>query len=123
MQTACPSRARTPSAPSTASGRSVRRLSALSRSPPARVEAPPRPRCLARRTSTRRHSWIDLLQKGSEVGELLAPEGAVVAHPIDKWGETLRLGAVVDLAALGAFGDQAGQLQRLEVLGDGALRH
>ena len=59
----------------------------------------------------RRRSWIDLLQQGSEVGEPLAPEDAVMAHPVDQRREALGLGAVIDVAALGALGDQTGQLQ------------
>ena len=71
----------------------------------------------------RRRSWIDLLEEGSEVGEPLAPEDSVVAHPIDERGEALRLGAIIDVPSLGALGDQTGLLQLFEVLGDGALRH
>src|ERR1700737_3494686 len=98
------------SAPSS-SGRSVRRLLAFSRSSPAHVGRPRQPRCLACRTSTRRRSWIDLLQERSEVGEPLAPEDAVVAHPIDERREPLRLGAIEDVATLRPLGDQAGLLQ------------
>jgi hypothetical protein len=50
-------------------------------------------------------SWIDLLQEGSEVGETLAPEEAVVAHPIEERDESLGLRAVIDVAALGSLGD------------------
>src|SRR5271170_2817438 len=71
----------------------------------------------------RRRSWIDLLQQGSKIGKALAPEEAVVAHPIDQRREALGLGAIEHVAAVGALGDQTGQLQGLEVLGDGALRY
>src|SRR5713101_540616 len=108
---ACPSRPRILSASSSASARSAHRLSGLSRSSPAHVAEPHQPRFRACRTSTRRSSWIDLLQEGFEVGEAVTPEHAVMAHPIDERREALRLGAIIDIAALGALGDQAGLLQ------------
>src|SRR4051794_2887861 len=98
-------------------------MSASSRSSPAHAGKLRRQQCLACRTSMRRHSWIDFLQESSEIGEAVTPEHAVMAHPVDERREALRLGAVVNVAAFGAFRDQPGQLQRLEVLRDGALRH
>src|SRR5262249_57517326 len=98
-----PFTARTPSAPS-ASGRSVRRWSVSSRSSPARAGRPPRLRCLWCRL--RRRSWIDLLKEGTEVGEPIAPEGAVVAHPVGQRLEAFGPDAVVDLPAPRAFGPQ-----------------
>ena len=47
--------------------------------------------------------------------QTVAPEGAVVAHPVDQRLEAFRLGAVIDFPAFGALGDQAGLLQGLEV--------
>jgi len=35
----------------------------------------------------------------------------VVAHPVDERGEALGLCAIIDVAALGALGDQAGLFQ------------
>src|SRR5687767_1254642 len=64
-----------------------------------------------------------LLEKGVELGEALAPEAGIVAHPVGQRGQPARIGAVVDLAPLGPLGDEAGQAERLEVLRDRALRH
>lgn len=44
-----------------------------------------------------------------------------MTYPIDEGCQALGAGAVIDVAALRALDDEAGQLQRLEVLGDGAL--
>src|ERR1700687_1747503 len=71
----------------------------------------------------RRCSWIDLFQETAKIGETLPPEDAVMAHPIDQRGEPLRLGAIKNIAAFAALGDQASLLQRFQVLRDGALRH
>ena len=46
-----------------------------------------------------------------------------MVHPGDQRLEPLRRGAVIDIAALGALGDEAGLLQRLQVLLDRALGH
>src|SRR5690606_5983225 len=54
--------------------------------------------------------------------EAFTPEDAVVAHPVGERIQTARLGAVVDIAALGALADEAGLLQALEMLGDCTLR-
>src|SRR5262249_52794927 len=59
----------------------------------------------------------------TEVSEPVAPEGAVVAHPVCQRLEALGPGAVVDVPALGAFSDQARLLQRLQMLRDGSLGH
>src|SRR6201747_845693 len=98
-------------------------MSASYRSSQAHAERRRRQRYPACRTSARRHSWIDFLQESSEVGEAVTPEHAVMVHPVDQRREALGLRAVVNVTAFGAFSDQAGQLQRLEMLGDGALRH
>src|SRR5258706_13763936 len=71
----------------------------------------------------RRCSWIDLFQETAKIGETLPPEDAVMAHPTDQRGEPLRLGAIKDIAAFAALGDQASLLQRFQVRRDGALRH
>src|ERR1700726_1831897 len=71
----------------------------------------------------RRCSWIDLFQETAKIGETLPPEDAVMAHPIDQRGEPLRLGAIKNIAAFAALGDQASLLQRFQVLRDGALRY
>ena len=54
---------------------------------------------------------IDFLQEGSQVGEALAPERRVVAHPVDERREALGLGVIVNVAALGTFSDEASQVQ------------
>jgi len=46
-----------------------------------------------------------------------------MAHPIDERGEPLPLGAIEDVSALRAIGDQASPLQRAQMLRDGRLRH
>ncbi|MNT92416.1 hypothetical protein D3C72_2337010 [compost metagenome] len=46
-----------------------------------------------------------------------------MVHPVDQRLEALRLGAVVDVATLGALGDEARLLQRFEVLRNRTLRH
>src|SRR4051812_13196027 len=43
---------------------------------------------------------VSLLQKGAEIGEPLAPEDAVVAHPVEKRGQSLGFGVVENVAAL-----------------------
>src|SRR5882757_3603103 len=98
-------------------------MSASSRSSPAHAERLRRQRCPAWRTSKQRRSWIDFLQESSEIGEAVTPEHAVMAHPVDERREPLGLGAVVNVTAFGAFRDEAGELQRLEVVGGRALRH
>src|SRR5258705_12357011 len=108
---------------SSASGPSNWPWSAFSRSSPAYAGKPRRPLCLACRPSMRRRSWINFLQQCFEFCKAFAPEDAVVAHPVDQRLEAFRLGAVIDLPAFGALGDQAGLLQGLEVLRNGALRH
>ena len=47
---------------------------------------------------------------GTEIGEALAPEDAIVALPIGQRCWALGFSAVVDVSALGALGDQASPL-------------
>jgi hypothetical protein len=56
---------------------------------------------------------IDFLEKGAQISEPLAPEDAVVAHPVGQRREALGLRAIIDVATLGTLGDQAGLLQRV----------
>ena len=53
--------------------------------------------------------------------EAVAPEGAVVAEPVDHGSEGVGLGAVVGLAAGAAMVDEPGSFEDGEVLGDGGL--
>src|SRR5262249_9412931 len=72
----------------------------------------------------RRQAWslVHPLQQGFEAIKSVAPERAVEAHPVDQRRQTLRLGAVVGLAALAPGAHQAGMLEDAEVLGDRGLR-
>src|SRR4051794_39182542 len=98
-------------------------MSALSRLSREHAATPHRPRWPGCRTSRRRRSWIDLLQKGFEIGKAFAPEHAVMAHPVDQGAQPLGLRAVVNVASFGTFGDQPGKFERFEMLRDRALRH
>src|SRR4051794_29134173 len=69
----------------------------------------------------RQHSRFDLLQEVTQVLEALTPEHAVMIHPGHQRLQSLRRGAVVDVAALRALGDEAGLLEGLQMLRDRAL--
>ncbi len=59
--------------------------------------------------------------KITEFGDPVAPEDAIEAHPVDQRGQPIWPGAVEHVSAFRPFRHQPGQLQRFEMLGDGAL--
>ena len=57
-----------------------------------------------------------------QIGEPFAPEQAVMAHPIKQGVEALGPCTIEDIAPLGPLGDEPGDFERLEMLGNRALR-
>jgi len=69
-----------------------------------------------------RCSLVHPFQKCFEAVEAVAPEGAVVAEPVDHGREGVGLSAIVGFASLAAMPHELCALEHGEVLGDGGLR-
>src|SRR5262249_53738935 len=67
-------------------------------------------------------SLIHPLQQIFQAIEAVAPEGAVMAHPVDQGCEAAGVGAVMGLASVPTVADEASLLEDAEMFGDGGLR-
>ena len=66
--------------------------------------------------SERYWSFVHPVQQVFELVESVAPEGPVVAHPVDEGSQRLGLGAVVSFASLVPVAYQPGTFQRSQML-------
>lgn len=87
--------------------------------PDASVEAEPRSVPFDDASACRRQAWslVHSLEQRFKAIEVLRPERAVQAHPVEQWRQSLWLSTAVRLASIAPAAHQAGALEGTQMLG------